>query len=40
MAGGDTMLEKMGAFFDSHLDGYEEHQLTCIFGEMEDGCGR
>ena len=24
------MLEKMGAFFDSRLDGYEEHQLTCI----------
>ena len=26
------MLEKMGAFFDSRLDGYEEHQLTCIEG--------
>lgn len=24
------MLEKMGAFFDSRLGGYEEHQLTCI----------
>ena len=24
------MLEKMGAFFDARLDGYEEHQLTCI----------
>lgn len=24
------MLEKMGAFFDSRLDGYDEHQLTCI----------
>ena len=24
------MLEKMSAFFDSCLDGYEEHQLTCI----------
>ena len=26
------MLEKMSAFFDSCLDGYEEHQLTCIEG--------
>ena len=26
------MFEKMGAFFDSRLDGYEEHQLTCIEG--------
>lgn len=24
------MLEKMGAFFDARLDGYETHQLTCI----------
>lgn len=24
------MLEKMGDFFDSRLEGYEEHQLTCI----------
>lgn len=24
------MLEKMGDFFDSRLNGYEEHQLTCI----------
>ena len=24
------MLEPMGAFFDSRLDGYEEHQITCI----------
>ncbi len=24
------MLEKMGEFFDSHLIGYEEHQLNCI----------
>lgn len=24
------MLEKMGAFFDARLDGYEEHMLTCI----------
>ena len=23
-------LEKMGDFFDTRLDGYEEHQLTCI----------
>lgn len=29
------MLEKMGAFFDSRLDGYEEHQLTCIEGARE-----
>jgi tRNA (cmo5U34)-methyltransferase len=25
-----NMLEKMGEFFDSRIDGYEEHQLTCI----------
>lgn len=24
------MLEKMGAFFDARLEGYEAHQLTCI----------
>ena len=24
------MLEKMGAFFDARIDGYEEHQLTSI----------
>lgn len=24
------MLEKMGEFFDNRLDGYDEHQLTCI----------
>ena len=24
------MLEEMGAFFEKRLDGYEEHQLTCI----------
>ena len=24
------MLEKMGEFFDARLEGYEEHQLTCI----------
>lgn len=24
------MLEKMGEFFDARLDGYEDHQLTCI----------
>ena len=24
------MLEKMGEFFNSRLDGYEEHQLTTI----------
>lgn len=26
------MLEKMEAFFDARLDGYEQHQLTCIEG--------
>lgn len=26
------MLEKMDTFFDSRLDGYETHQLTCIEG--------
>lgn len=29
------MLEKMGAFFDARLEGYEEHQLTCIEGAEE-----
>lgn len=29
------MLEKMGEFFDHRLDGYEEHQLTCIEGARE-----
>ena len=29
------MLEEMGAFFDSRLDGYEEHQLTCIESARE-----
>ena len=24
------MLERMGEFFDARLEGYEEHQLTCI----------
>ncbi|MBQ8835200.1 MAG: class I SAM-dependent methyltransferase [Oscillospiraceae bacterium] len=24
------MLEKMGSFFDARLEGYENHQLTCI----------
>ena len=24
------MLERMGEFFENRLDGYEEHQLTCI----------
>lgn len=24
------MLEKMGAFFDARLEGYEEHMLSCI----------
>lgn len=24
------MLERMGEFFDARLNGYEEHQLTCI----------
>ena len=29
------MLEKMGEFFDSRLDGYEEHQLTSIKSAQE-----
>ena len=29
------MLEKMGEFFDNRLDGYEEHQLTCIDSAQE-----
>ena len=29
------MLEKMGAFFDNRLEGYEEHQLTCVEGAEE-----
>ena len=29
------MLEKMAAFFDSRIDGYEEHQLTCIASARE-----
>ena len=29
------MLEKMGEFFDSRLDGYEEHQLTTIDSARE-----
>lgn len=29
------MLEKMGDFFDSRLDGYDEHQLTCIESAQE-----
>ena len=29
------MLEKMGAFFDARLDGYEEHQLTVIASAEE-----
>ena len=29
------MLEEMGSFFDNRLDGYEEHQLTCIEGARE-----
>ncbi|MEE1357539.1 MAG: hypothetical protein UHG68_08265 [Clostridia bacterium] len=29
------MLEKMGAFFDTRLNGYEEHQLNCIEGAKE-----
>ncbi|MBO7251647.1 MAG: class I SAM-dependent methyltransferase [Oscillospiraceae bacterium] len=24
------MLEEMGSFFDARLEGYEEHQMTCI----------
>ena len=29
------MLEKMGEFFDSRLDGYEEHQLKTIDSAQE-----
>lgn len=29
------MLEKMGEFFDHRLDGYDEHQLTCIESARE-----
>jgi len=29
------ILEKMGNFFDSRLNGYEEHQLTCIESAQE-----
>ena len=29
------MLEKMGAFFDARLDGYDEHMLTDIEGAGE-----
>ncbi len=29
------MLEKMGAFFEARLNGYEEHQLTCIESARE-----
>ena len=29
------MLEKMAAFFDERLEGYEEHQLSCIEGAGE-----
>ena len=29
------MLEKMGAFFESRIDGYENHQLTCIESARE-----
>ena len=29
------MLEEMGAFFEARLNGYEEHQLTCIDSARE-----
>lgn len=29
------ILEKMGKFFDSRLDGYDEHQLACIESAQE-----
>lgn len=29
------MLEKIGKFFDNRLNGYEEHQLSCIEGAKE-----
>ena len=32
---GEEPLEKMGEFFDRRLDGYEEHQLTCIEDAQE-----
>lgn len=35
LKGGQSMLEKMGEFFDNRLDGYDEHQLTCIAGAQE-----
>ena len=31
----NVMLEKMGEFFDSRLDGYDEHQLNCINSAKE-----
>lgn len=30
-----NVLEKMGEFFDNRLDGYDEHQLTCIASAQE-----
>ena len=33
--GAIIMLEKMGDFFDQRLDGYDEHQLTCIESAKE-----
>lgn len=29
------MLERMGAFFDHRIDGYDEHQLNCIASARE-----
>lgn len=29
------MLERMGEFFEARIDGYEEHQLTCIESARE-----
>lgn len=29
------MLEKMGAFFDARLEGYDAHQLDCIASARE-----
>ena len=31
----DTKLERMDEFFDNRLEGYEEHQLTCIEAAQE-----
>ena len=35
MKGENVMLERMGEFFNTRLDGYEEHQLTTIDSALE-----